>query len=110
VVSANEGAREGGREGGREGAKEEEGLLGSPHLALTLSAIVRLERGREGFGEGGVFRGEKKFLTLLAARAGERAGRMEEWERVMVREGIATLGGKVPEALREGGRSERGRV
>ena len=100
VVSAGEGGREGGKEGGR----EEEGLLGSPHLALTLAAIVRLERGREAGREGGVFRGEEKFLTLLAARAGERAGRMEEWERVMVRKGIATLGGRVSEALMEGGR------
>ena len=96
VVSAGEEGK-GRREGER---REEEGLLGSPHLALTLSAIVRLEGGREGGRGGGVFRGEEKFLTLLAARAGERAGRMEGWEREMVREGIITLGGRLPEGLR----------
>jgi len=104
VVSAGKGGKGGGREGGR---REEEGLLGSPHLALTLSAIVRLEGGREGMRERGVFRGEEKFLTLLAARAGERAGGMEGWEREMLREGIITLGGRVPEGLREGGREGR---
>lgn len=83
--------------------RADEGLLGSPHLALTIAALPRLARetaasssedgGNSGGGSrcGGVFR-SPEFVTWLRARIKEREAGMQEWERGMVVEGLRGLG------------------
>lgn len=71
--------------------RADEGLLGSPHLALTIASLPRLAR--EGTG-GGSALCSPAFVALLRARVGERVDGMQAWERDLVTEGLKGLGWK----------------
>jgi hypothetical protein len=87
--------------------RADEGLLGSPHLALTVAGLPCLARATagaaaaaslDGVGDGGkcgdvLFR-SPEFVAAVAARVGERVGGMQEWEREMVVGALRALGGK----------------
>lgn len=71
-------------------AGRDDGLLGSPHLALTIASLPRLAPQQHTTGDGGVFR-SPEFLACVAARAAERAKGMEPWERDMLSEAFRAL-------------------
>lgn len=90
--------------------RADEGLLGSPHLALTLASLPPLARTApaSSASHAGVFR-SPAFVGHVVARVGERGGGMQDWERGMVVEGLRALGvaaEAVPSSVWGGGRQQ----
>ena len=90
--------------------RADEGLLGSPHLALTLASLPSLARTAPApASHAGVFR-SPAFVGHVVARVGERGGGMQDWERGMFVEGLRALGvaaGAVPSSVWGGVQEER---
>lgn len=68
--------------------RADDGLLGSPHLALTVASLPALARAAADGKE--VFR-SREFVAAVAARVGEREKGMQKWEREMAAEGVNAL-------------------